>query len=171
MRAVARDAAAQLQELGGRVFVRRHRRAKRDLSEILQQIVDADRPRVVVGPEPIARGERLDAERGQAEQVVAAVEHHVDREIVAGVDAELRTPAVAQGDARPFGTPIERRVLQADERLDVEQRLDELVRVDAAERREHRPQLEREQRPAGLGDARVHVEDLRARSPCASAEH
>jgi hypothetical protein len=84
-----------VQEDRGVVLVRRDGIAKREAAEILEQVVQLVEARVIGMPERIAPREVLGRERGEAQQVVASVHHHVDREVVAGEHEEIGAPRVA----------------------------------------------------------------------------
>src|SRR5215475_8970478 len=100
MRSVGGDQPLELEELRRRMAVRGNRRTERELTEVLQQVVQLDRAPIRTAPVPITRGEALDRERRQAEQVVAAVERHVDGEIVAGVDTKVGPIPIAKVEPR-----------------------------------------------------------------------
>src|SRR5207244_295460 len=129
--------AAKLEELRRRMLIAGHRRSKRELPEILKQIVQRHRRRVAGSPQPIAQRERVDRKGRQPEQVIAAVEHHVDSEIVPRIELECRAVAIAKLEAAPFQLAVERRMLQSRESFEIEQPLEKIFRVNAAERREH----------------------------------
>ena len=89
----------------GVVAVGGDRRAEREGAEVLQQVVELVEAAVAGGPPAVALGERLGRERREPEQVVGAVAHHVDGEVVAGEDVEVGPDAIAQREA----VPLERR--------------------------------------------------------------
>src|SRR5207253_2239244 len=57
MCAVAREPAAQMQELGGAVLVRGHRGVEGEEAKILQQVVQLEKPRIALLPVAIAKRE------------------------------------------------------------------------------------------------------------------
>src|SRR5687767_14265432 len=132
MRAIGPDDTPDVQILRSRVLVRGNRLAERELSEVLENVVNGERSRVAIGPRTIARREGLDRECGQAEQVITPIEHHVDGQVVASVDSEAGPVAVTDLDALPLAQTVERRVFGAGERRDVKQPLGEVGAVDPA---------------------------------------
>src|SRR6266542_3148938 len=108
---------------------------------------------ITVCPETVTERERFRREGRQAQQVVAAVDDHVDREIVAGVQLEVGPKLVAQGQSLPLQLTVERRVLDADQIGDLEQIREHLERIDPPEWGEHFAELEAEDWTNALGDA------------------
>ena len=88
--------------------------AESETAEVLQNIVQFVETRLAFQPIMIAQGEKIGREGREAEQVVGAVHDHVDGEIVAGEDFEVRADLVAQGEALPFEFAAERGVFRAD---------------------------------------------------------
>ena len=109
-----------MQELRGAVAVARHRCPERDLTEVLQHIVEGEEPRVSGLPHAITRGKRVGRKRAESQEVVAAEHDHVDREVVSREHTEVRPYVIAKREPSPLGRTLERRVLCADARLDLE---------------------------------------------------
>src|SRR5208283_998340 len=99
---VADEPAAELQELGSAVLVGGDRGAECEVTEVLQQVVELIEARVALKQVTVTQGEVVGGEGGEAEQVIGAVHHHVDGEVVAGEYLEIRADAIAQGEPFPF---------------------------------------------------------------------
>ena len=96
VRRVRLDPAAQLQELRRAVLVGGHGRAEGEEAQILQQVVQFVESGIARCPQRIAPGEQVGREGAQAEQIIAAVHHHVNRQIVAREHFEIGAHVVAQ---------------------------------------------------------------------------
>ena len=68
----------------------------------------------------VALGEALGREGGEAEQVVAPVLDHVDRQVVASQHKELGADLVSEHQPLPFELAVERGVFRAEAVLDFE---------------------------------------------------
>src|SRR6266540_4961280 len=130
------NVAAEVEELRGAVLVAWDRCAEGERAQVLEGVVQDEEARIAVCPQTVTEGEGLRREGRQAEQVVAPVDDHVDREIVAGVQLEVRPKLVAQGQSLPLQLTVERRVLDADQIGDLEQVREHLERIDPPEGRE-----------------------------------
>src|SRR5579885_1625591 len=139
-----------------RMFIRRHRRTKSNVAEILQCVRQLVIRRVSGLPQTIALGEFLWDESGEAQQVVGPVFDHVDPEIVTGVDREIRTACIAEGKPSEFRRAIERRMLDAFHFGNIEQAFDYFVIVDFAVGSEDRAKLEAEYLVVSLADVAIN---------------
>ena len=95
MRAVAGDPAAEFQKHRRGMLVCRYRIAERERAEILQCVIEFIKAGIARGPHRVAFGEQVGGKCAEPEEIIAAVHHHVDGEIVAGVDLEVRADPVA----------------------------------------------------------------------------
>ena len=107
MRVVAADPTAQLEKHCRAVLVGGNRRTKRQETEILQHVVDWIKRWITGLPSSVALPEPIGRHRAEPEQVVTAIHHHVDGEIVAGEDLELRANRIAQLKALPLQFPAQ----------------------------------------------------------------
>ncbi len=95
MRCVRLNPPIQLEELRSAVFVSRNRGAECEKAQILQDVVERVKVRVACGPQRIPVGEQIGRKRAEAQQVVAAIHHHINRQVVAGEDFEIGPSPVA----------------------------------------------------------------------------
>ena len=100
MRSRRGDPAAQMQKDRGGMLIRRDGRTERDVPQVLQRVGQRVVARIAVAPQPVALGKFLGSEGCEAQQVIRTVLDHVDAEIVAGIDAELRPMRVSE--LQPF---------------------------------------------------------------------
>ncbi|NCX98463.1 MAG: hypothetical protein EBX35_07780 [Planctomycetia bacterium] len=108
MRLVAAEEAAQVERLGHRVLVGRHGRAEGEVAQGLEGVVEFVEPGVAGRPPGVALCERLGPGGRKAEQPVAAIPHHVDRQVVAGEHVKPGPHPVADGQPLPFEPARER---------------------------------------------------------------
>ncbi len=120
----------------------RNRFAEAHVAQMLESIVARQEVLSIRGQGRIAGREGRRSEGRETKQVVASVGHHVDREIVAGVDAPVGSHPVATGETLELDRAFERRVLPADEFGDLDDALECLGAPDLAVRGEARRQLE-----------------------------
>src|SRR3569833_4357812 len=141
MRLRRRYLPEQMQKDRRRALIGRNRRSKRDVAQELQSIGDADIAEIPGLPKSIALGELRWAKGGEAEEIVAAVLDHVDPEVVAGQDLEVRSNAVACRQPLQFPHAVKAGVLHTDDLRNPQHPLEDLVRPDLPIRREHPAQL------------------------------
>ena len=113
MRLVGGDQTLEVEGLGHRVLVGRHGRPEGKVAEGLKGVVELIKPRVARGPPLVTLREGGRRGRRQAQQPVAAVANHVDREVVAGEHVEVGPHAVAEREPLPLEPPRKRRMLGA----------------------------------------------------------
>jgi len=142
MGVIAGNPAAQFQKLGSGVFVGGNRSAEGETAKVLQNIVQFIETRIAFQPVMIAQCEKIGREGRDAEQVVRAVHDHVNGEIVASQDFEVRTDFVAQVKAFPFKFAAEGGVLRADALFYSEQTFVGGKVIDLAKAREHGSEFE-----------------------------
>ena len=90
-----RNLSSQMEENRCGVLVGGDGSAERCGAEVLDRLGDVVVSGIAGSPEPVAFGEHLGTEGGETQQVIASVLRHADAVIVARVDAEIRTDAVA----------------------------------------------------------------------------
>jgi hypothetical protein len=93
-----------------------------------------------------------------ASAIVGSAHHHVDREVVAGEHVEPGSHAVADGEAVPFESTAQRRVLRSDARRDAHHRLVRVERRDPSVGNEHLAELEADEPVDALTDRRERVD-------------
>jgi len=161
VRVVALEPAAVLQEHRGGVLVGGHGRAEGEEAEVLEQVVEFVERRIATFPEFVTLREEVRGESAQAQQVIAAVHHHVDGEIVAGVDLEVGSDLVAQNQSLPFQVAPQRRVLGPEALGDAEQTAVNVQRINLPEGGEHRAEFEPDEAVARSAEPLVSGEQFR----------
>src|SRR6266576_3607141 len=123
------------------MLVRGYWFSKCNIAQILQGI----RKWVVGGisrfPEMVALRELFWSEAGQTQQIVRSVLDHVDPQIVARVNTEVRPVRVSQCKAFQFNQPIEGRMFHSLDLGNIHQSTHRLGVEDLTAGREHRSQF------------------------------
>ena len=94
MRERGRAASDEVLEHRTGVFVGWHRCSERDIAEVLDRIGQRVVTLIPLQPIPVAQGKQLRTKCGKTQKVVGAVFGHVDGQIVAGEDFEIRADLV-----------------------------------------------------------------------------
>ena len=100
----------------------------------LERVVELVKPDITDQPPPVPQREQVRRERGQAEEVVAAVDHHVDGEVVAGKDHEIRAGAISQQYAFPLHLAVQGGMFCTYALLNAKKSLISFQIIDFAER-------------------------------------
>src|SRR5215510_14718830 len=138
----ARDSPGQVQEDRGRMLVRRYWVAEGHVSKVLQGVREREIGGVIRFLEAVSLRELLWRKRRQAEQIVRSILDHVDAQIVARVDSELRPAGVSKRQPFKLEQAIERGVFQSLDLGDVDQSTDCLAVENLAVRGKHAAKLE-----------------------------
>src|SRR5258708_26868352 len=114
MRRIRRYPTPQFEELRRAMLISGNWRAESEKTEILQLVVKLIETRIAQCPQRIPPRKQIWRECAEAQQVVSAVHHHINRPIIASEDLEIGTHVIPHFDPLPFQTTDERGVFRPD---------------------------------------------------------
>ena len=88
------------------MLVGRHRRTKHELAKILQQVIQTVKSIVTCQPASIALGKYFRRERRQPKQIVAAIDHHINCQVIAGEHLKFGSDIITQAYSFPLLQPV-----------------------------------------------------------------
>jgi len=123
------------------MLVSGNRLAESNVSQILKRIGERVIRGVAGFPEAVSLRKLFWRKGRKAQQVVGTVFDHIDAQIVAGVDAKIRAPRVAQRQAVQLHEPVEGGMFHPLQFGNIHQAPDSVSIENLAVRREHEPQF------------------------------
>ena len=152
------------------MFVGRNWRAKGEEAEILKQVVQFVKARIGLRPKLVARCKRFRRECRQPEQVIAAIHHHVDSQIVTRVNLESgRTSSRSASRFHSSSRLSEECLMPVNCGICINSR-DNFQRVNLSKGNEHFTKFKGKQLLTISGNRLVAVDQLLLRH-CLKAEH
>src|SRR4030095_5862961 len=121
MRQTGRYPSYQVQKYRSGMLVGWNRLTKSHIPEMLQRIGKSIVCRVPSLPKLVSFEKFLRSKRCKTEQIVRTVFNHIDAEIVASINAQVRAMRISKTEAFKFHQPIERGMLQSFDLRNVHQ--------------------------------------------------
>ena len=103
---VAFDPVLKLEKHGSRVPVGGDRRTKSQIPNRLEKVVKMVKSLITFFPALVAKGKDIWSEGTQAKEVVAAIHHHVDGEVVTRKYMKIRAEGIPEQQSFPFSQPV-----------------------------------------------------------------